>query len=62
MLKGPLKVDGDLVYTKSQMDAAILAEREKIKKDFIENIINWPALADAELLYNKMEKLYGPIG
>ncbi|WP_375655407.1 MULTISPECIES: Bgr_08870 family protein [unclassified Bartonella] len=59
-LKGPLKVDGDLVYTKEQVDAAILAEREKIKKDLIENIINWPALADAELLYTQNGKIQWP--
>ncbi|EJF87186.1 Bgr_08870 family protein [Bartonella rattimassiliensis] len=60
LLKGPLKIDGDLVYTKAQVDAAILAEREKIKKDLIENIINWPALADAELLYTQNGKIQWP--
>ncbi|EJF76763.1 hypothetical protein MCQ_01677 [Candidatus Bartonella washoeensis Sb944nv] len=60
LLKGPLKVDGDVVYTKAQVDAAILVEREKIKKDLIENIINWPALADAELLYTQDGKIEWP--
>ncbi|WP_375637927.1 MULTISPECIES: hypothetical protein, partial [unclassified Bartonella] len=59
-LKGPLKIDGDVVYTKAQVDAAILEEREKIKKDLIENIINWPALADAELLYTQDGKIQWP--
>ncbi len=59
-LKGPLKIDCDVVYTKAQVDAVILAEREKIKKDLIENIINWPALADAELLYTQDGKIQWP--
>ncbi|WP_455466383.1 Bgr_08870 family protein [Bartonella sp. B39] len=59
-LKGPLKVDGDLVYTKAQVDAAILAGIKILKKDLIENIINWPALADAELLYTQDGKIEWP--
>uniref|UniRef100_UPI0035D056AA Bgr_08870 family protein n=1 Tax=Bartonella sp. AP150HLJHH TaxID=3243468 RepID=UPI0035D056AA len=59
-LKGPLKVDGDLVYTKAQVDAAILAQIKSLKKDLIDQITNWPALADAELLYTQDGKIQWP--
>ncbi|WP_375653052.1 Bgr_08870 family protein [Bartonella sp. MR110HLJHH] len=60
LLKGPLKVDGDLVYTKAQVDAAILAEIKSLKKDLTDKITNWPALADAELLYTQDGKIEWP--
>ncbi|EJF78163.1 Bgr_08870 family protein [Bartonella birtlesii] len=60
LLKGPLKVDGDLVYTKAQVDAVILAEIKSLKKDWTDKIINWLALADAELLYTQDEKIQWP--
>ncbi|WP_208433175.1 Bgr_08870 family protein [Bartonella taylorii] len=60
LLKGPLKVDGDVVYTKKQVDAAILAEIKSLKKDLTDKIINWPALADAELLYTQDGKIQWP--
>ncbi len=60
MLKGPLKVDGDIVYTKSQVDAAILAQIKNLKKDLTDKITNWPALADAELLYTHDGKIEWP--
>ncbi|WP_375657543.1 MULTISPECIES: Bgr_08870 family protein [unclassified Bartonella] len=60
MLKGPLKVDGDVVYTKSQVDAAILAQIKILKKDLTDKITNWPALADAELLYTQDGKIQWP--
>ncbi|UNF42933.1 phage tail repeat domain-containing protein [Bartonella krasnovii] len=60
MLKGPLTVDGDVVYTKAQVDAAILAEIKSLKKDLIDKITNWPALADAELLYTQNGKIEWP--
>ncbi|VEJ45799.1 Phage tail repeat like [Bartonella vinsonii] len=60
-LKGPLKVDGDLIYTKSQVDAAILAETKKILKKALSNkVINWSALVDAELLYTQDGKIQWP--
>ncbi|WP_375612349.1 MULTISPECIES: Bgr_08870 family protein [unclassified Bartonella] len=59
-LKGPLKVDDDLVYTKSQVDAAILAQIKSLKKDLTDKITNWPALADAELLYTQDGKIQWP--
>ncbi|WP_375657170.1 Bgr_08870 family protein [Bartonella sp. CM120XJJH] len=59
-LKGPLKVDGDVVYTKSQVDAAILAQIKSLKKDLTDKITNWPALADAELLYTQDGKIQWP--
>ncbi|UNF38346.1 Bgr_08870 family protein [Bartonella krasnovii] len=60
LLKGPLKVDGDLVYTKAQVDAAILAGIKSLKKDLTDKITNWPALADAELLYTQNGKIEWP--
>ncbi|WP_375643658.1 MULTISPECIES: Bgr_08870 family protein [unclassified Bartonella] len=60
-LKGPLRVDGDVVYTKAQVDAAILAQIKSLKKDLIDKITNWPALADAELLYTQDGKIQWPI-
>ncbi|VEJ45336.1 Bgr_08870 family protein [Bartonella vinsonii] len=61
MLKGPLKVDGEAVYTKSQVDAAILAETKKILKKALSNkVINWSALVDAELLYTQDGKIQWP--
>ncbi|WP_212111432.1 Bgr_08870 family protein [Bartonella queenslandensis] len=59
-LKGPLKVEGDLVYTKTQVDEAILAEIKRLKKDLTDKITNWPALADAELLYTQDGKVQWP--
>ncbi|WP_273758995.1 Bgr_08870 family protein [Bartonella sp. AU55XJBT] len=59
-LKGPLKIDGDVVYTKAQVDAAILAGIKSLKKDLIDKITNWPALADAELLYTQNGKIEWP--
>ncbi len=59
-LKGPLKVDGDVVYTKAQVDAAILAGIKSLKKDLIDKITNWLALADAELLYTQDGKIQWP--
>uniref|UniRef100_UPI000585BF7B glycine-rich domain-containing protein n=1 Tax=Bartonella queenslandensis TaxID=481138 RepID=UPI000585BF7B len=62
-LKGPLKVDGDLVYTKEQVDALqqeIWAEIKRFKKVFSEKPMNWPALADAELLYTQNGKIQWP--
>ncbi|WP_375663078.1 Bgr_08870 family protein [Bartonella sp. CL266QHHD] len=61
LLKGPLKVDGDLVYTKAQVDAAILAQIKSLKKDLIDKITNWPALADVELLYTQDGKIQWPV-
>uniref|UniRef100_UPI0035CF19FD Bgr_08870 family protein n=1 Tax=unclassified Bartonella TaxID=2645622 RepID=UPI0035CF19FD len=60
LLKGPLKVDGDLVYTKAQVDAAILSQIKSLKKDLTDKITNWPALADAELLYTQNGKIQWP--
>ncbi|WP_208442444.1 Bgr_08870 family protein, partial [Bartonella raoultii] len=59
-LKGPLKIDGDVVYTKAQVDAAILAGIKSLKKDLTDKITNWPALADAELLYTQDGKIEWP--
>ncbi|WP_409361599.1 Bgr_08870 family protein [Bartonella heixiaziensis] len=59
-LKGPLKVDGDVVYTKSQVDATILAQIKSLKKDLTDKITNWAALADAELLYTQNGKIQWP--
>ncbi|WP_375686209.1 Bgr_08870 family protein [Bartonella sp. AP65SXKL] len=59
-LKGPLRVDGDVVYTKAQVDAAILAQIKSLKKDLTNKITNWPALADAELLYTQDGKIQWP--
>ncbi|WP_375643686.1 MULTISPECIES: Bgr_08870 family protein, partial [unclassified Bartonella] len=60
-LKGPLKIDGDVVYTKAQVDAAILAQIKSLKKDLIDKITNWPALADVELLYTQDGKIQWPV-
>uniref|UniRef100_UPI0035D083F2 glycine-rich domain-containing protein n=1 Tax=Bartonella sp. OT172YNZD TaxID=3243572 RepID=UPI0035D083F2 len=54
-LKGPLKVDGDLVYTKSEIDI-LKQEIKKIKKDLINQLI----IADAELLYTQDGKILWP--
>ncbi|WP_120102407.1 Bgr_08870 family protein [Bartonella kosoyi] len=59
-LKGPLRIDGDVVYTKAQVDAAILAGIKSLKKDLIDKITNWTALADAELLYTQDGKIEWP--
>ncbi|WP_375661709.1 Bgr_08870 family protein [Bartonella sp. CR127HXZ] len=59
-LKGPLRVDGEAIYTKSQVDAAILAQIKSLKKDLTDKITNWPALADAELLYTQDGKIQWP--
>ncbi|WP_375627564.1 Bgr_08870 family protein, partial [Bartonella sp. PS17NMGDW] len=59
-LKGPLRVDDEAVYTKSQVDAAILAQIKSLKKDLTDKITNWPALADAELLYTQDGKIQWP--
>ncbi|WP_375669088.1 Bgr_08870 family protein [Bartonella sp. MR168JLCBS] len=55
MLKGPLKVDGDLVYTKSEIDI-LKQEIKNIKKDLINKLI----IADAELLYTQDGKIEWP--
>ncbi|EJF95946.1 hypothetical protein LBE40_02990 [Bartonella taylorii] len=55
LLKGPLKVDGDLVYTKSEIDI-LKQEIKKIKKDLINKLI----IADAELLYTQDGKIQWP--
>ncbi|WP_273755743.1 Bgr_08870 family protein [Bartonella sp. MM73XJBT.G] len=60
ILKGPLTVDGERVYTKSEVDAAILAQIKSLKKDLIDKITNWTALADAELLYTQNGKIEWP--
>uniref|UniRef100_UPI002360CD97 Bgr_08870 family protein n=1 Tax=Bartonella sp. AU18XJBT TaxID=3019089 RepID=UPI002360CD97 len=54
-LKGPLKVDGDLVYTKSEIDI-LKQEIKNIKKDLINKLI----IADAELLYTQDGKIQWP--
>ncbi len=54
-LKGPLKVDGDLVYTKSEIDI-LKQEIKNIKKDLINKLI----IADAELLYTQDGKIEWP--
>ncbi|UNF51613.1 hypothetical protein MNL02_05960 [Bartonella krasnovii] len=55
LLKGPLKVDGDLVYTKSEIDI-LKQEIKNIKKDLINKLI----IADAELLYTQDGKIEWP--
>ncbi|WP_375680167.1 Bgr_08870 family protein [Bartonella sp. AP35XZML] len=54
-LKGPLKVDGDLVYTKSEIDI-LKQEIKNIKK----NLLNKLIIADAELLYTQDGKIKWP--
>ncbi|WP_375635059.1 MULTISPECIES: Bgr_08870 family protein [unclassified Bartonella] len=54
-LKGPLKVDGDLVYTKAEIDI-LKQEIKNIKKDLINKLI----IADAELLYTQDGKIEWP--
>ncbi|WP_375695577.1 Bgr_08870 family protein [Bartonella sp. AC66GZZY] len=54
-LKGPLKVDGDLVYTKSEIDI-LKQEIKNIKK----NLLNKLIIADAELLYTQDGKIQWP--
>ncbi|WP_273760203.1 Bgr_08870 family protein [Bartonella sp. ML70XJBT.G] len=54
-LKGPLRVDGDLVYTKSEIDI-LKQEIKNIKKDLINKLI----IADAELLYTQDGKIEWP--
>ncbi|WP_375616738.1 MULTISPECIES: Bgr_08870 family protein [unclassified Bartonella] len=54
-LKGPLRVDGDLVYTKSDIDI-LKQEIKNIKKDLINKLI----IADAELLYTQDGKIEWP--
>ncbi|WP_375706129.1 Bgr_08870 family protein [Bartonella sp. AA2SXKL] len=58
-LKGPLRVDGDLVYTKSDIDI-LKQEIKKIKQGLVDKLINWSALADAELLYTQDGKIQWP--
>ncbi|WP_273758393.1 Bgr_08870 family protein [Bartonella sp. AU55XJBT] len=60
LLKGPLTVDGNKVYTKSEVDAAILTQIKSLKKDLTDKITNWTALADAELLYTQDGKIQWP--
>uniref|UniRef100_UPI0035D07DAC Bgr_08870 family protein n=2 Tax=Bartonella TaxID=773 RepID=UPI0035D07DAC len=55
LLKGPLKVDGDLVYTKAEIDI-LKQEIKNIKKDLINKLI----IADAELLYTQDGKIQWP--
>ncbi|AQX19647.1 Bgr_08870 family protein [Bartonella sp. WD16.2] len=69
-LKGPLKVDDELVYTKPQADKAISEAIEKLKQSLtdensscsvvINKLIDWPELADAELLYTQSGKIEWP--
>ncbi|WP_273721114.1 Bgr_08870 family protein [Bartonella sp. ML71XJBT] len=54
-LKGPLKIDGELVYTKSEIDI-LKQEIKNIKKDLINKLI----IADAELLYTQDGKIEWP--
>ncbi|WP_375653752.1 Bgr_08870 family protein [Bartonella sp. AP19HLJMH] len=54
-LKGPLRVDGELVYTKSEIDI-LKQEIKNIKKDLINKLI----IADAELLYTQDGKIKWP--
>ncbi|ENN93195.1 Bgr_08870 family protein [Bartonella bovis] len=70
LLKGPLKVDDELVYTKPQADKAISEEIEKLKQSLtdensscsvvINKLVHWPERADAELLYTKSRKIKWP--
>ncbi|WP_208436717.1 Bgr_08870 family protein, partial [Bartonella tribocorum] len=54
-LKGPLRVDGDVVYTKSEIDI-LKQEIKNIKK----NLLNKLIIADAELLYTQDGKIQWP--
>ncbi|WP_336288656.1 Bgr_08870 family protein [Bartonella sp. CB60] len=58
-LKGPLKVDGDIVCTKPEVDV-LEKEIKKIKNGLIDKLINWSALADVELLYRQDGKIQWP--
>ncbi|WP_208541315.1 Bgr_08870 family protein [Bartonella capreoli] len=67
LLKGPLKVDGKLVYTKPQADKAISEAIEKLKESLpnkntslIDKLIDWPELADAELVYTQSGRIVWP--
>ncbi|ENN91085.1 Bgr_08870 family protein [Bartonella schoenbuchensis] len=67
LLKGPLRVDDDFVYTKSQADKAISEEIEKLKQSLpnkstslIDKLIDWPELADAELVYTQSGRIVWP--
>ncbi|WP_375657393.1 Bgr_08870 family protein, partial [Bartonella sp. CM120XJJH] len=54
-LKGPLRVDGETVYTKSEIEI-LKQEIKNIKKDLINKLI----IADAELLYTQDGKIEWP--
>ncbi|AQX19646.1 Bgr_08870 family protein [Bartonella sp. WD16.2] len=67
LLKGPLKVDDESVYTKLQLDEAMSKEIEKLKRSLpdkstslIDKLIDWPELADAELLITQSGKIQWP--
>ncbi|ENN91086.1 Bgr_08870 family protein [Bartonella schoenbuchensis] len=60
LLKGPLKVDDEPVYTKSQLDEAMSKEIEKLKQSLTDESTNCSKLTDAELLITKSGKIKWP--
>ncbi|AQX31182.1 Bgr_08870 family protein [Bartonella schoenbuchensis] len=60
LLKGPLKVDGKPVYTKSQLDEAMSKEIEKLKQSLPDESTDYSNLADAELLITQSMRIQWP--
>lgn len=60
LLKGPLKVDGKPVYTKSQLDEAMSKEIEKLKQSLPDESTDYANLADAELLITQSMRIQWP--
>ncbi|OPB29525.1 Bgr_08870 family protein [Bartonella sp. WD12.1] len=60
LLKGPLKIDDEPIYTKSQLDEAMSKEIEKLKQSLTDENTSCSKLADAELLITQSEKIKWP--
>ncbi|WP_208431890.1 Bgr_08870 family protein [Bartonella bovis] len=60
LLKGPLKVDDELVYTKPQLDEAMSKEMEKLKQSLPNESTSCSELADAELFITQSGKIKWP--
>ncbi|AQX20250.1 Bgr_08870 family protein [Bartonella sp. WD16.2] len=60
LLKGPLKIDDEPVYTKTQLDEAMSKEIEKLKQSLTDESTDCSKLADAELLITQSGKIQWP--
>ncbi|MBA9083078.1 MULTISPECIES: Bgr_08870 family protein [Bartonella] len=60
LLKGPLRVDSKLVYTKPQLDEAMSKEIEKLKQSLTDESTSCSNLADVELLITQSMRIQWP--